>query len=65
LLAPPGRSQSWRQETAYEKVEHQYRFKDIVDLDDGKVLFTIEHEVRSTSHPLYGRQLVNRSSSAT
>jgi catechol 2,3-dioxygenase-like lactoylglutathione lyase family enzyme len=46
---------------AYEKVEHQYRFKDIVDLDDGKVLFTIEHEVRSTSHPLYGRQLVNRS----
>jgi catechol 2,3-dioxygenase-like lactoylglutathione lyase family enzyme len=46
---------------AYEKVEHQYRFKDIVDLDDGKVLFTIEHEVRDTSHPLYGRALVNRS----
>jgi catechol 2,3-dioxygenase-like lactoylglutathione lyase family enzyme len=46
---------------AYEKVEHQYRFKDIVDLDDGKVLFTIEHEVRSTSHPLHGRALVNRS----
>jgi catechol 2,3-dioxygenase-like lactoylglutathione lyase family enzyme len=46
---------------AYEKVEYQYRFKDIVDLDDGKVLFTIEHEVRSTSHPLYGRVLVNRS----
>jgi catechol 2,3-dioxygenase-like lactoylglutathione lyase family enzyme len=45
---------------AYEKVEHQYRFKDIVDLDNGKVLFTIEHEVRSTSHPLYGRPLVNR-----
>jgi catechol 2,3-dioxygenase-like lactoylglutathione lyase family enzyme len=46
---------------AYEKVEHQFRFKDIVDLDDGKMLFTIEHEVRSTSHPLYGRALVNRS----
>jgi len=46
---------------AYEKVEHQYRFKDIVDLDDGKVLFTIEHEVRDTDHPLYGRALVNRS----
>jgi hypothetical protein len=45
----------------YEPVEHQYRFKDIVDLDDGRVLFTIEHEVRSTSHPLYGRLLVNRS----
>jgi catechol 2,3-dioxygenase-like lactoylglutathione lyase family enzyme len=46
---------------AYEKVEHQYRFKDIVDLDDDKVLFTIEHEVRSTGHPLYARPLVNRS----
>ena len=46
---------------AYEKVEHQYRFKDIVDLDDDKVLFTIEHEVRSTGHPLYARALVNRS----
>lgn len=45
---------------AYEKVDHQYRFKDIVDLDDGEVLFTIEHEVRTTSHPLYGRPLANR-----
>ena len=31
----------------------QYRFEDIVDLDTGKVLFTIEHEVRSMTHPLY------------
>jgi hypothetical protein len=38
----------------------QYRFKDIVDLDSGEVLFTIEHEVRSVTHPLYGRRLVNR-----
>jgi hypothetical protein len=38
----------------------QYRFKDIVDLDSNEVLFTIEHEVRSTTHPLYGRRLVNR-----
>jgi catechol 2,3-dioxygenase-like lactoylglutathione lyase family enzyme len=45
---------------AYEKVDHQFRFKDIVDLDDGKLLFTIEHEVRSTTHPLYGRTLFNR-----
>jgi catechol 2,3-dioxygenase-like lactoylglutathione lyase family enzyme len=46
---------------AFEEVEQQYRFKDIIDLDDGKTLFTIEHEVRSTSHPLYGRPLFNRS----
>lgn len=38
----------------------QYRFKDIVDLDSGEVLFTIEHEVRSMTHPLYARPLVNR-----
>ena len=38
----------------------QYRFQDIVDLDTGKVLATLEHEVRSMRHPLYGRQLVNR-----
>jgi catechol 2,3-dioxygenase-like lactoylglutathione lyase family enzyme len=38
----------------------QYRFQDIVDLDSGKVLATLEHEVRSMRHPLYGRPLVNR-----
>ena len=38
----------------------QYRFQDIVDLDSGKVFATLEHEVRSMRHPLYGRQLVNR-----
>lgn len=43
-----------------ETDEHEYRFKDIVDLESGKPLFTIEHEVRSMRHPLYGRPLVNR-----
>ncbi|HJT05665.1 MAG TPA: hypothetical protein VJ747_01990 [Stellaceae bacterium] len=43
-----------------ESDQHQYRFKDIVDLDSGKPLFTIEHEVRSMRHPLYARPLVNR-----
>src|SRR6185369_14422711 len=38
----------------------QYRFEDIVDVDTGDVLFTIEHEIRSMTHPLYGRPLVNR-----
>jgi hypothetical protein len=40
--------------------EHEYRFKDVVDLDTREVLFTVEHEVRSQTHPLYGRPLVNR-----
>ena len=40
--------------------DHEYRFKDVVDLDTREVLFTVEHEVRSQTHPLYGRPLVNR-----
>lgn len=40
--------------------QHQYRFIDIVDLDSGKMLFQVEHEVRSMTHPLYARPLVNR-----
>lgn len=43
-----------------ESDQWQYRFKDLVDLDSGEVLFTIEHEVRSMTHPLYARPLVNR-----
>jgi hypothetical protein len=39
---------------------YQYRFQDIVDPDTGRVLFTIEHEVRSLRSPLYLRPLVNR-----
>lgn len=43
-----------------ESDEYQYRFRDLVDPASGKLLFTIEHEVRSLTHPLYGRPLVNR-----
>lgn len=43
-----------------ESNQHQYRFQDITDLDTGAVLFTLEHEVRSMTHPLYARPLVNR-----
>ena len=43
-----------------ESNESQYRFQDIIDLDSGAVLATLEHEVRSMRHPLYGRRLVNR-----
>jgi len=41
-------------------VIRQYRFQAIVDPEDGKELFTIEHEVRSMKHPLYLGPLVNR-----
>jgi len=43
-----------------ESDQHQYRFKDLVDPYGGKVLFTLEHEVRSMKHPIYMRPLVNR-----
>ena len=43
-----------------EDNQHQYRFRDIVDPADGEALFVLEHEVRSMTHPLYGRPLINR-----
>jgi hypothetical protein len=48
-----------------EADEHEWRFMDIVDLDTHEVLFTVEHEVRSLKHPLYGRPLVNRNPAQT
>ena len=39
---------------------HQFRFKEIVDPDTAKPVFTIEHEVRSTRHPLFKMPLTNR-----
>jgi hypothetical protein len=43
-----------------ESNEHQYRFQDVIDLDSREVLFTVEHETRSQTNPMYGRPLVNR-----
>ena len=48
-----------------ESSQHQYRFKDIVDPDARRVLFTVEHEVRSMQHPMYARALVNRNPAQT
>lgn len=48
-----------------EDNQYQYRFRDIVDLDSGKHLFTVEHEVRSATHPMFMRPLVNRNPAAT
>ena len=44
---------------------YQYRFRDIVDLANGKHLFTIEHEVRSATHPMFLRPLINRNPAQT
>ena len=39
---------------------HEWRFQTIVDPEDGRMLFEVEHEVRSLRHPLYARPMVNR-----
>ena len=43
-----------------ESDQHQYRFQSIFDPDDGRPLTELEHEVRSLSHAMYHRHLVNR-----
>lgn len=44
---------------------YQYRFRDIVDLADGRHLFTVEHEIRSATHPMFMRPLINRNPAST
>ena len=48
-----------------ESSRHQYRFLTIPDLDTRETLFTLDHEVRSMTHPMYGRPLVNRDATQT
>src|SRR5438874_5413095 len=48
-----------------EDNQYQYRFRDIIDLDGGRHLFTVEHEVRSVTHPMFMRPLVNRNPAET
>ncbi len=43
-----------------ESNAHQYRFTDIVDPQTRELCFRLEHEVRSLTHPMHGRPLVNR-----
>src|SRR6202030_4815406 len=56
----PYRKLRERNLVSQEDNRYQYRFRDIVDLDTGRLLFTIEHEVRSVTHPMYLRPLINR-----
>jgi hypothetical protein len=43
-----------------ESNRHQYRFRTLIDPQGGAPLFEIEHEVRSITHPMWGRAFVNR-----
>ncbi|MFN3237714.1 MAG: VOC family protein [Pseudomonadales bacterium] len=48
-----------------ESDQHQYRFDKIFDPKDGKVLYELEHEVRSLHHPMFNRKLTNRNPGQT
>jgi hypothetical protein len=61
----PWRKLQLRGLVSQEDNPYQYRFRDIVDLADGRHLFTVEHEVRSATHPMYLRPLVNRNPAVT
>ena len=61
----PYRLLSERGLISQEDNQYQYRFRDIVDPADGRHLFTVEHEVRSATHPMYLRPLVNRDPAQT
>jgi hypothetical protein len=54
-----------RKMISQESNQHQYRFLDIYDPQDGKVLFRLEHEIRSMTHPLYARPMINRNPAIT
>jgi hypothetical protein len=43
-----------------ESSRYQYRFRTLIDPENEAPLFEIEHEVRSLTHPMWGRAFVNR-----
>ena len=43
-----------------ETGQYEYRTIDIVDPKSGERLYELEHEIRSMSHPMYGRPFINR-----
>jgi hypothetical protein len=61
----PHRSLAERNLIFSEDNPYQYRFRDVVDLASGKHLFTVEHEVRSATHPMFMRPLINRNPAQT
>jgi len=61
----PYRQLSERGLISSEDNQYQYRFRDIIDPASGRLLFTVEHEVRSATHPMYLRSLINRNPAQT
>jgi len=64
-FSDPYRKLLERDLVSQEDNQYQYRFRDIIDLASGKPLFRVEHEVRSATHPMYMRPLVNRNPAET
>jgi hypothetical protein len=64
-FSAPHRALLDRKLVTEESNQYQYRFTDIVDPESGKKLFEIEHEVRSFTHPLRARPLINRNPAQT
>jgi hypothetical protein len=56
----PHREMQRRELLTEESNRCQYRFEHLIDLDSNETLFELEHEVRSMTHPMYARPLVNR-----
>ncbi len=46
-----------------ESSQWQYRFISIPDVASGAEVFPLDHEVRSMTHPMFGRKLINRNAS--
>ena len=46
-----------------ESSQWQYRFISIPDMASGAEVFPLDHEVRSMTHPMFGRRLLNRNAS--
>jgi hypothetical protein len=64
-LSGPHRRLKDRELIKSEDSQYQFRFQEIVDPDGGRHLYTLEHEVRSLTHPLQGRPLINRNPGQT
>ena len=67
-IADFGRPYEWLKARGLITMEadaNEWRFQWIVDPEDGRRLFQIEHEVRSMKHPLFNRPLVNRNHGVT
>jgi len=56
----PHREMQRRELLTEESNRCQYRFEHLIDLDSNQTLFELEHEVRSMTHPMYARPLINR-----